>query len=796
MTSPFQYGAYKYESTESRALKSFGSDKFDYKDQEKNLIQLNNAVGYMSEYMRKMQKGIDEANENFIQQIQSFINDIIVLLGGGGDTGFDFGDLKYVFQMFGALFGFDTGSGIPLPLNVFQAVWHMISTYVLPTGNFEEAINAIIDSAIASILDILGDVPILGQALQQLAVIISNIRDGLGPIIDIVDGIMDALGGFGGAGPDDLLGGIFGQLGDLISLDFSGPGQFIESLIDALLNIPSFIIGLISKGLLGTDSPLNGANLFGDIAANLINGVLNIFNIPNLDAGKIISGTFLDSLIPGLDVSKIVSGIFNVLRIPNLDAGKIISGTFLDSLIPGLDVSKIVSGVFNVFRIPNLSADKITSGQFGQNMITDLISDLGSMLTGVKTGADGTDTGTSGTLIDQINQAKDSLLGLLGLSRNALNSAIAAQVTLQEQENGQNTGDGGVKYNFIFSGADGAALNSGDWTTGATSGDVTIRGSSGYAGIKNGNGDGYYFASPNYDYATDGQSASFVLGDTDNGSGYSGIYIRCNATRTEGAYCLVKDGEARIGKFTRSGGSFSFASPLTTQTGQTAIKSGARIEFLCSGSNYFVYANGRLIISATDSGNTITVGATARKAMFTMQRWTYLFWTYDSYKIASFAMSDYAAGGGGISMANSWFVSRSSTTNATFSAISSGPFPASFFTFQNYANDVTVANLGTAQITIAQSGLYTICCTYRSVTAKGTSTPYYVLYVNGSRKTGAISPGQPFELLLNAGDTVQPGMIAIDYDIRSDGSTGSERVVARSITGCSGVASFSGRRVA
>lgn len=208
MTNPLQYGAYKYESAPARALGDINNDSFDYKDQQKNLIQLNNSVSYMAAYMRKMQKGIDEANQNFIQQIQSLISDIIVLIGGGGDTGFDFGDLKYVFQMIGALFGLGGDSGIPVPLNFFQAAWHFVSNYILPTGNFKDAINAIIDSAIAGILDIFGDVPIVGQALQQLAVIISDIRDALSPIFDAIDAINEVLDNFsldGLFGPDGFI---------------------------------------------------------------------------------------------------------------------------------------------------------------------------------------------------------------------------------------------------------------------------------------------------------------------------------------------------------------------------------------------------------------------------------------------------------------------------------------------------------------------------------------------------------------------------------------------------------------
>lgn len=516
----------------------------------------------------------------------------------------------------------------------------------------------------------------------------------------------------------------------------------------------------------------------GKIDAAEILGLLGLGNIPLLPQTKVTD-------LPDLNAQ------LNQIR--DIFAGLVVT-----------PINSTIQAVKDWFGLSNNKTQKLTAGgtlnagdvvgNFDMGRVNDLVSNLGNMLTGVKTGADGTATGTTGTIGEQINQAKDSLLSLLGLSRDALKSAIAAQTTLQEQETEQNTG-GGNSYSFTFSGADGAALNSTDWTTGPNSGDITIRGDSGYAGVKNGNPDGYFFASPNYTYATDGQSASFVLGDTQNGNYYSGVYIRCDSGRTQGAYCLAKEGEIRIGKFTRSGTSWSFSAPLTLQTGLSAVKQGARIEIRCSGTNYFVRVNGRQILSATDAGNTINIGAAYRYSMFSVQRAS-PFFTYDSYRIAAFAMSDYTSAGAGFSMSNSWSIRRDSTADVTYGPYSSGAFPSGFFTFNDYTTDVTLDDLGTARIEITTTGLYRINTTYRSVTAKGTSVPYWVVYKNGNRITGAIPSGCPFEIPLVAGDVVQPGFIAVDYDIRSNGSTGSETVVSRSITALSGIATFDGRRIA
>ncbi len=170
---------YKMESKESSALRSINTESYDYRDQAKLLTKLTGDVSYLAQYTRQMQQGIDAANQNFIEQIQDFINEILVLIGGGGDTGFDFGDLKYIFQAIGALFGFDTETGLAgiFPINLFSAAWHFFSTYIIPIDNFGEFVDWLIDQFIAMVLDAFGDIPIVGQALEQLFVWITQIRD-------------------------------------------------------------------------------------------------------------------------------------------------------------------------------------------------------------------------------------------------------------------------------------------------------------------------------------------------------------------------------------------------------------------------------------------------------------------------------------------------------------------------------------------------------------------------------------------------------------------------------------------
>ena len=69
--------------------------------------------------------------------------------------------------------------------------------------------------------------------------------------------------------------------------------------------------------------------------------------------------------IPNLDAGKITTGTLGSDRIPNLDAGKITTGTLNDSRIPSLNASKINAGTFASARIPDLSGAKITTGTVG-----------------------------------------------------------------------------------------------------------------------------------------------------------------------------------------------------------------------------------------------------------------------------------------------------------------------------------------------------------------------------------------------------------------------------------------------
>lgn len=354
MVSPFGMygGGGSYASPEARALSTITPTSYDWRDQGKVMSKLVSDVSFMAGMQRKMQKGIDDANQNFIQQIQSLLSDILSLISGsGGDTGLDFGDLKYILEAIGALFGF--GDGV-LPINLFSAAWHFFSEYILPVDNFQEVIDEMVDSLIGSVLDIFGTTPIVGQALEQLAVIISQIRDALDPIIIAVNALFTAIGGDSDTG--DL--GPFGALWDSLSTMFGTITAPVAALlapifvqistwtapfIDGLTSIVEVVTNIINM-LTG------GVNSIDDFIGGTFNPVNIILNLITALIDNGLSG------VGGEDWADLVLGLFGVSGGDQSTFNQL--GTNLMSFLGGINLN---TGSFDLFG---------SAQQFLQNVLT------------------------------------------------------------------------------------------------------------------------------------------------------------------------------------------------------------------------------------------------------------------------------------------------------------------------------------------------------------------------------------------------------------------------------------------
>src|SRR6185295_837722 len=231
---------------------------------------------------------------------------------------------------------------------LFTAAWHFFQNFIGAQGNFIDLINEIVDGIIATVLDIFGEVPILGQALQQFAVIISEVRDLLNVIANAVQAFFDAF---------DINLSDIGSIGDLF-----GPFKpIVNALIEALdgINLPDFTV------------MFHRFAQFLEPAIDFIAHLINIATgVVKLVTGQIDISDFQDILTDftiaadpdgapgGLSVHDFVMGIINFFLDP--------VGFFLGQNSP--------LNALNLFNVPWLNA-LIPLGHLGNVQERNLIDD-------------------------------------------------------------------------------------------------------------------------------------------------------------------------------------------------------------------------------------------------------------------------------------------------------------------------------------------------------------------------------------------------------------------------------------
>ncbi len=380
----------------------------------------------------------------------------------------------------------------------------------------------------------------------------------------------------------------------------------------------------------------------------------------------------------------------------------------------------------------------------------------------------------------------------------ATQAAIAAQQALQELQNTEAGGNTSVlSWNTVFSGADGSSLNGADFS--ASTG-LKIRGNNGYVGIDETAANGLYRGDITYPYLTSNQSISIVVGSMDDAStAVSYTLFQCDSTRAAGAYVYIFRDTLKIGKFTRSGSTYTFNTPLATIT--TTLKPGSIVRAYNTGNTYYVKVNTIQKIAITDAGNTITRDASHVYSSILMERNSF-FWTGDGPRFSSLAVSDDIAGG--MPVSDSWLVTRSSTTDSTLSVTNgaSANLPANFFATSNYAVGATVETLGTGRITIAKTDWYELSASIIAKIGSGSGVSYvganWAVSVNSAQVTGPIASGGTVKMYLTAGDIVQPMIVATSDPnisaIASAGSSGSTTLAtAPNVAYVTGFASWIGK---
>lgn len=301
MTSGF--GGQGHVTQESRALSSIGETAgLDQGSGEADFVRMLQTHDYQIKFMagqlQKAQKGINEANQNPIQQIQQFVADIIVLLGGGelAKGALDFGDLQYILPALGALFGFGEG---PFPLSLFAAAQKFFFGYVVPQQQFIDVINQITEGW----LNVFGIDPEFIADLKALNQAVGDLFGGIGNLLPSLGELFGALGiDAGGLGPlGQALGPIIKlfssfdltRFGDIVEFITDAISPFIEQLT-AMINWVNGVLAVLGFGGNVVNSPL--AALLRPFQ-NLIS-FLGDINFGSLDFNPIAAAvTFIQSVL-------------------------------------------------------------------------------------------------------------------------------------------------------------------------------------------------------------------------------------------------------------------------------------------------------------------------------------------------------------------------------------------------------------------------------------------------------------------------------------------------------------------
>jgi hypothetical protein len=299
------FGGAGYTTPQTRALSSIAKDAGpDLSQGQEAIIKLlqqhSSQLRFLAANQKQLQKGVNDATQNPIQQIQQFIADIIVLLGGGElATGLlDFGDLQYILPVLGALFGFDADS--PFPISLFDAAEKFFLGYVVPNAQFADVINKIIEEW----AKVFGIDPKFVKDVKALITAFGDLFDGLQNLLPSLNELFGALGISG-----TELGPLGQALAPIIKLfsgidlkNFGNAIEFITSAIDPFIVSLTAVINFIDSvlailGFQGTGSVVNSP--VGDLT-NPIATILGAF-----------SGLDLSS--PGSVITSIIKLIENLI---------------------------------------------------------------------------------------------------------------------------------------------------------------------------------------------------------------------------------------------------------------------------------------------------------------------------------------------------------------------------------------------------------------------------------------------------------------------------------------------------
>lgn len=307
MSSPF--ASTQSRSTDTKALQAINSENISYanKDFVKNIAWLNASVDTLSQWSQKLQSGVDQANQNVIDEIAGFASDLFVILAGGEPTGIDIGDLGYVLQAIGAFFGINPDT--PFPMNLVEAAQHMLEQFFIPLPQFTDVI---FDAVEAWAVDLGLDENVVTSA-ENLQTAINDWGEGLYKVFeffsDAFTGFLNLLGL--GRPPADTgwFGDLITNISNTIESIISGPRQallhILSQILVAIFDVLTFVLNLTSPNNLFGKAKVQyvGNNLVPDISNKTVDWGVGV----NPNTGWVFNGTWNSFDTNGIGSSKTIT---------------------------------------------------------------------------------------------------------------------------------------------------------------------------------------------------------------------------------------------------------------------------------------------------------------------------------------------------------------------------------------------------------------------------------------------------------------------------------------------------------
>lgn len=374
-------------------------------------------------------------------------------------------------------------------------------------------------------------------------------------------------------------------------------------------------------------------------------------------------------------------------------------------------INSLVQGVKDWFGLNQNKTQKLTTGgSLDGNAITGTISDLVSGVAAVRDALTAGMGAVGSTFTN--NDAKNQAIYLRQMSAQA--AAATSAIQAQIQRNQATAPAGLASYITTFGGSDGAAL-----PAEFTGSDLKIRTANGYCGIDASKPDGTYYVTCNKQTTTDDVQTTVVIGDA-GGLNSIATYtlFSSDSTDSTGAYLGVNGNSVQVGKYTRSGAVFTFASPFMSWSGQ--LGQGIAVTAYRKTNNWVLDVGGDVKATATDA--TVTTGASNRYggAIVMMRKtssggWFSGSYQYDSLRLASVFLGDFYAKATNYSGARlQRAVGAANTAGPTHpyslpgngSVTVTGAWGSGAFGVIGFSSDDMVANTANGTIIVNTSGLY------------------------------------------------------------------------------------------